>query len=134
MSESTGAPRVYTGAEFLGRWVGQTQGYDSPAHHWEISQERGWLRIDTQWEGEGNASHFYAVAVAGRPELRLDPFVAALIDPQHFVIAGWDTNDTRAGQGPAFDVVFSRPGIAELSATRAYARWLESRDAGEREV
>jgi hypothetical protein len=39
------------------------------------------------------------------------------------VIPGWDTNDKRGGEGPAYDVVFSRPGIAELVAK---AVWLRS--------
>jgi hypothetical protein len=39
------------------------------------------------------------------------------------VIQKWDTNDIRGGKGRAYDVIFSRPGIAELSAVEAYRRF-----------
>ena len=41
---------------------------------------------------------------------------AVLIGTQHFVVRGWDTNDTRGGVGPHYDVVFARPGLAELQS------------------
>ncbi len=121
------AKRRYTGAEFLGRWIGETQGYDSPGHHWEISHAGRGLRIDTTWEGERATNYFLGEVVPERPELKLGRFVALLISPQHFIIAGWDTNDTRNHEGSDYDVIFSRPGIAELEATRVYARWNSER-------
>lgn len=117
--------RRYSGAEFLGRWIGETQGCDSPGHHWEISHSGRWLRVDTTWEGQQATNYFLAEIVPERPELTLGRFTAVLISPQHFVIIGWDTNDTRNHEGPAYDVIFSRPGIAELEAGRVYARWVE---------
>ncbi len=115
--------RRYTGAEFLGRWIGETQGCDSPGHHWEISHAARWLRIDTTWECEQASNYYPADVIAERPELKIDRFTAVLISPQHFVIVGWDTNDTRNHEGPDYDVIFSRPGIAELDAARVYERW-----------
>ena len=39
-------------ALFAGRWIGETQGYDAPAHVWEIAQNGANLTIDTRWETE----------------------------------------------------------------------------------
>ena len=122
-SSDESSPRTYTGAEFLGRWVGETQGHDSPAHQWEISQNGRWLRVHTAWEGQASGEAMPAAVVAERPEFTIGHFTAVLLDPQHFIIPAWDTNDTRDNIGPDYDVIFSRPGIAELSAGRVYARW-----------
>jgi hypothetical protein len=116
--------------QWSGRWIGESQGGDSPAHIWDITQRRGSLTIETRWEGElasarMNARLLTDGSMAGfRIETTEGVREALLIDAQHFVIAGWDTNDTRGGSGPAYDVVFSRPGVAELTAAAAYARYL----------
>lgn len=109
-----------------GQWVGATQGYASPAHIWEITLRGARLRIATRWEGQQAVTTLdggvlpdgvgFAIS-AGR-------FRALLLGPQHFVVPGWDTNDTRGGQGPSYDVIFSRPGLAELAAPAAYRRYL----------
>jgi hypothetical protein len=118
-------------ALFAGRWVGETQGYDAPAHIWEIAQNGAHLTIDMRWEGEGKSSRLRATALATEPAFLLGESKAALVDPQHFVIAGWDTNDTRGNVGPHYDVVFSRPGLAELRATEAWEIFNAARAPGE---
>lgn len=113
---------------FTGRWVGETQGCAMPAHIWEISQQNSGLLLTTRWEGHTKIARFSARIVPDEPAFtihRNKPVKAWLIDKQHFVIPGWCTNDTRGGNGPGYDVVFSRPGIAELTASQAYARYLE---------
>jgi hypothetical protein len=107
-------------ALFAGRWVGETQGYDAPAHIWEISQNGMRLTIDTHWEGEGPSARLQATALAAEPAFILGTSKAVLVGTQHFIIPGWDTNDTRGGVGPHYDVVFSRPGLAELRATEVW--------------
>ena len=112
---------------FTGRWIGETQGYAMPAHVWEITQQGFGLMVSTRWEGETKVATFFcrlipdqlAFLLPGDKQTR-----AILIDKQHFVIPGWCTNDARGGVGPDYDVVFSRPGIAELTARQAYARHL----------
>lgn len=113
-------------ALFAGRWIGQTQGSASPAHVWEISlARRGRLKIVTRWEND--------VRVGAPMTAELVPdeaafvlrgpdrvFKAVLVDPQHFIVPGWDTNDMRGFAGPDYDVVFSRPGLAELTARRVW--------------
>jgi hypothetical protein len=104
---------------FEGRGIGATQGCDMPAHVWQITQRGRSLTIETQWEGEGagRVMRMYGRVVPDEPAFTLgDEFRATLVDPQHFIIPAWDTNDTRGGEGPHYDVVFSRPGIAELTA------------------
>jgi hypothetical protein len=113
---------------FTGRWIGETQGYPMPAHVWEITQQGFGLMISTRWEGGTNVATFFGRLVPHEPAFTLSGskyFKAILIDKQHFVIAGWCTNDVRGGVGPDYDVVFSRPGIAELTARQAYSQYLE---------
>jgi len=113
---------------FTGRWIGETQGYPMPAHIWEISQQGIGLRIATRWEGETNVDMFFGQLASDEPAFIIsgsNHSKAILVDKQHFVIAGWCTNDKRGGTGPNYDVVFSRPGIAELTARQAYAQYLE---------
>lgn len=114
---------------FTGRWIGATQGYSMPAHIWEITQKGVGLQISTRWESGSNVATFVGRLIPNElaftlPGRRL--FKAILIDKQHFVVAGWCTNDARDGVGPDYDVVFSRPGIAELTALRAYTQYLET--------
>jgi hypothetical protein len=109
---------------FSGRWVGETQGCDMPAHIWEIIPRGDFLFINTRWENETRTVVLHGELIPGEDAFRINSFKATLVDPQHFLIPGWDTNDKRGGVGPAFDVVFSRPGIAELTAQEV---WLKHR-------
>jgi hypothetical protein len=112
---------------FSGRWIGATQGCDMPAHVWEITQRGRSLTIETRWEDARRATRMYGEVLVDAPGFSLgEQFIAMLVDPQHFIIPGWDTNDARGGAGPSYDVVFSRPGIAELMAE---AVWLKHREA-----
>ena len=114
---------------FIGRWVGQTQGAAMSAHIWEIGKRGKSLLLTTRWEGKTKIHNFTAKVLTGEPAFRIQgkrPLKATLLDKQHFIIPGWCTNDTRNGKGPSYDVVFSRPGIAELTAEQVYARYLET--------
>ena len=116
-----------TALEFAGEWVGETMGCDMPAHVWEIRVIGDTLMdIHTRWEDktEGHRMSGYFDVLIGAFSLG-DGFTVVRLDSQHFVLPGWDTNDTRGGAGPHFDVVFSRPGIAELSARRLWEKWRE---------
>lgn len=113
---------------FTGRWIGETQRYAMPAHIWEITQQGFGLRISTRWEGGTNVANFTGRLVPNQPVFMISgsrEFKAILVDKQHFVVTGWCTNDAREGIGPDYDVVFSRPGIAELTARQAYTQYLE---------
>lgn len=108
---------------FVGRWIGQTIGPISAAHVWEILDRGLHLEIRTRWEGQGQAHTLRAkpidvehFEIHGLEAI----FTATLVDPLHFVIPGWDTNDTRGFDGPAFDVVFARPGLAELMSRQVW--------------
>jgi hypothetical protein len=85
--------------------------------------------ISTRWEDATNVASFFGHLVPNQQSFTISGsklFRAILIDKQHFVIPGWCTNDAREGIGPDYDVVFSRPGIAELTARQAYAQYLKS--------
>jgi hypothetical protein len=117
-------------ALFAGRWIGETQGYDAPAHVWEIAQNGANLTIDTRWETETRGMRIYATAQADTPAFTLGQrFTAVLIGTQHFIVREWDTNDTRGGVGPDYDVVFSRPGLAELQANQVWQAYVAAHPA-----
>jgi hypothetical protein len=113
---------------FTGRWIGETQGYGMPAHIWEIKQQGFGLMVSTRWEDATSVTTFFGRLTPDPPSFTISGsrvFRAILIDKQHFVVPGWCTNDARGGTGPDYDVVFSRPGIAELTARQAYTQYLK---------
>lgn len=114
--------------KFVGRWVGQTMGWNSPAHVWEITARNAVdLMVITRWEDGREVGRFSAQASASEPVFVVKTprhvFKAILVDSQHFVIPEWDTNDTRNHEGPDYDVVFSRPGLAELTARSVWRKF-----------
>jgi hypothetical protein len=116
---------------FTGQWVGETQGWDMPAHLWEIRQQGDYLSIMTRWEGESRSGNFYARILPDKSAFEITGLknhnIAILIDKQHFVIQGWCSDRTASGERQnSYDVIFSRPGIAELSAKAAYLKSLEN--------
>ena len=120
-----------THKHFEGRWIGETVEGDSPAHLWHIRLRGTWLEIQTVWEGHETIGRpMRAALINDEPAFEIETvkktFRAALVDPQHFIIAGWDTNDMRNNEGPDYDVIFSRPGIAELSAVQVGQSWKAS--------
>jgi hypothetical protein len=110
---------------FSGQWVGATQGCAMPAHIWEIAQQGQRLTIATRWEDAPRVHRFYGRPLADGTGFTLADgrFRAVALGPQHFVVLGWDTNDARGGVGPHYDVIFARPGIAELAARAVYERY-----------
>jgi len=118
-----------------GPWVGETVGHDSPAHIWEIKIVRPiaslpYASIFTRWEGETKQARFdlWLEEGEGDARLRFDGHGSMVwVDGQHFVVPKWDTNEVRDHKGPAYDVVFSRPGIPELTAHDAYQRYLKTK-------
>lgn len=120
-----------THKHFEGRWIGETIECDSPAHLWHIKLRGTWVEVQTVWEGHATIGRpMRANLVEGQAAFDIETanhtFRALLVDPQHFVIAGWDTNDMRNNEGPDYDVVFSRPGIAELCALQVWQRWKQT--------
>ncbi|HEU4322057.1 MAG TPA: hypothetical protein VFS21_02810 [Roseiflexaceae bacterium] len=111
---------------FAGQWVGETQGCEMPAHLWSIRQQGRRLSIQTRWEGELLSTEFFGFVDAGGQGFWIGGSQAILLDPMHFIIPDWCTNDRRGGVGPSYDVVFSRPGLAELSATAVWQRYREN--------
>jgi hypothetical protein len=112
-----------TATLFTGRWIGETMEYDMPAHIWEIIQRGPRLEIRTRWEDRTRGQVLSGWMVPGQPAFQIGHFKASLVDPDHFIIPGWDTNDMRGGEGPDYDVVFSRPGLPELTARDAWLRF-----------
>ncbi len=125
MGEAKEAPR------FSGQWIGATQGCTMPAHIWEITQQGRRLTIATRWEDDPQVQRFHGELLPDGTGFTIagGRFRAVAVGPQHFVVPGWDTNDARGGVGPHYDVVFARPGIAELAARAVYERYRKA--AGE---
>jgi hypothetical protein len=131
---------------FIGRWIGETQECERPAHLWEIAHAPTSPYLLTILASRENTpqvtthvAHLRSqdsFVVPYQPVIRfsIDPsrqaldsqtpdFIAVLVDSQHFIIPGWDTNETPNNAGPAYDVVFSRPGLAELVAHEVWLRY-----------
>ncbi len=115
---------------FAGQWIGESIGIDtSPAHLWRIDQQGRNLYIYHRWEGEDKDHPGRFFAYTSEDSLRFyrghdaAELWGELIDADHFVVEAWDTNDVRGGKGPAFDVVFSRPGLSELEAEASWRSW-----------
>ena len=92
---------IVTLASFTGQWIGETQGYEMPAHLWEITQYGDYLSLRTRWEGENTWAHFSAQLVPGEPAFQImstDPknAKATLVDKQHFVRCGLTSNNDSA--------------------------------------
>lgn len=114
-------------ASFAGQWIGQTQGQKTLAHLWEIRQIGLYLAISTRWEGETSLNYFHAQMVQNEPAFRIpnaDNAKAILISKYHFVIPEWcwDLVERPDGIKVKHDVVFARPGIAELTARSVYLK------------
>lgn len=111
-------------AQFEGRWIGETQGADRPAHIWEIRQVGKYVQIDNMWEGEESFRQMTGKLVEGQAAISLtSSHRAVLVDSQHFIVAGWDAIYHRRRIVGGYDVVFSRPGIAELTAHQVWLDW-----------
>jgi hypothetical protein len=112
--------------QFNGRWIGETQGADRPAHIWDIRQAGEYVNIDNLWEGDSSYRTMAGRLVEGQAAFDLsETSRAVMVGPQHFIIAGWDTIYDGDVLLAAFDVVFSRPGIAELTAHQVWVEWKE---------
>jgi hypothetical protein len=85
-----------------GRWVGEMQGCDSPAHIWEIEQQGDRLIIRTRWENSHSETRLYGKLVAGANAFTIGSVHAVVLGPLHFVVPGCDTSDIRGGVGPAW--------------------------------
>jgi hypothetical protein len=115
---------------FAGQWIGESMGIDtSPAHLWRIEQQGRNLYIYHRWEGEvqDHPGRFWAYTSEDSTcfyrDYKEEQLWGELIDPDHYVLAAWDTNDVRGHSGPAYDVVFSRPGVAELESENSWRAW-----------
>lgn len=102
------------------------------AHLWNITQSGSLLWMETCWEGETTIQRFYAELASDEPTFRVPglDFEAKgiLLDSQHFVIPGWCWPDRKNPDGTSSsrDVIFSRPGLAELTARSVYLHYLNA--------
>jgi hypothetical protein len=116
---------------FSGPWVGETIGHNSPAHIWEIDVRGRYVGIRSCWEGESNRSHMSGYLAEDAHSFVIGRHRAIPVGDHHFVIEKWDTNDVRNNKGRNFDVVFSRPGIAELQAREMYRQYQDEKPVRE---
>ncbi len=103
---------------FAGVWIGESMGATATGTViWRIAQTGRNLFVYPRDEGENDASWYYSGEVdAAGTQFRLNSVahldcVGRMLDIDHFVMTNWD----RSAE-PACDVVFSRPGLPELTA------------------
>ncbi len=114
--------------QFDGRWIGETQEVDRPAHIWEIRQVGEYVEIDNMWEGDKSFRPMRGRLLEGEAAFALsNVHHAVLVDSQHFIIPGWDSLYEGDKLVAEYDVVFSRPGIAELMAHQVWLEWKKTR-------
>ena len=114
---------------FQGRWIGETQGCETPAHLWEIAVLGSQVTIKCCWEGELSTGALHGTLAPDEPAFTIADCKATLIDAEHFVIEGWvgqHMGDRDVPGGAPYNVAFARPGLAELTNASAYRRWLQS--------
>jgi len=113
---------------FEGRWIGETMGYEMAAHLWDISRRNALLILKTRWEGEKQAAKITGHGIRGETAFHIykKKFKAILLDQQHFIVPGWVAHPDKAGA--RLDVVFSRPGLAELKAVQVWEKYKASLD------
>lgn len=116
-----------------GDWIGETMEIDtSPAHIWHIEHKGRNVYITHRWENEEAfkpGTFWFYLSEDGRvfhADYKCASPKGHLLDADHFVVYGWDTNEIRGRSGPSFDVVFSRQGLAELSAARVWRAWRDA--------
>ena len=102
----------------MGIWIGTTRD-DEAAHLWRIVQRGDEVIIYFAYDLQSEPCYFHmAHIVDGILRVHSQPPVdVVFVDAQHFVVPNWDD---------VGDMLFSREGVAELSATSAWARY----DAG----
>ena len=114
---------------FSGLWIGESMRPDAgQALVWRVRQSGASIFIYPRLESDQHDTGYFSGSVSGDGNsftlnnVPPDRGMARSIDDDHFFVAGFD--DTGA---PPHDVVFSRPGVPELTARQV---WTEAvRDA-----
>jgi hypothetical protein len=116
---------------FGGVWIGESMREGDGEPHtvmWNITQRGASIFIYPSSGEDGAGTGYFSGAVSD-DGLRFELFIipgghaaGRLLDADHFLMPNWDAPE---GSAPA-DMVFSRPGLAEL---RSRAVWAASKDA-----
>lgn len=108
---------------FGGLWIGESMRPEAgPALVWRIKQSGTNIFVYPRLENEQHDSGYFSGSVsADGDSFRLnnvppDRGIARRIDDDHFYIAAFDDAGAQL-----HDVVFSRPGVPELTARQAWA-------------
>ncbi len=98
----------------------------SPAMVWRITHVGQHVFVYPRGEAPQSEEGYFSGTVAddslsfslyGLPGQR---GVANVIDADHFYVSGWDRDELGGKSSQGFDVVFSRPGLPELCARKAW--------------
>jgi hypothetical protein len=116
---------------FGGEWIGESMRVGSELTlHWRIIQREANLFVYPHIDGMESADNYFSgVLWVGDFAFRLNSDThntgasACLIDTDHFVLLGWELTP----DGARHDIVFSRPGLAELNARVVWQAWQQRR-------
>lgn len=120
MSMAT-APLVSISIALAGTWIGATR-EDDVTHVWRVVQrgQSAFIYATLNEQGEQSTENYYSARIQSNQLLiNGSPHaVASLIDVDHFVLPRWHGER---------DMLFSRQGLAELSADAAWLRYARRR-------
>jgi hypothetical protein len=111
--------------DFSGQWVGESMGRETQPWLWRIAVHGVALFIYPRDEAGVEVGYLSGQLTASSDafslyDQRAYDGVARVLDPDHFLLAGFDAHN-----GHANDVVFSRPGLPELLARTVYRAYVD---------
>jgi hypothetical protein len=106
--------------DFSGQWVGESMGRETAPWLWRISIHHNAVFIYPRDESGADAGYLSGqLDASGAGFVLYDQTryagAARVLDADHFLLAGFDAHEDASN-----DVVFSRPGLAELNARAVY--------------
>ena len=107
-------------AQLNGEWVGERMATAMAYESWHMLVKAPWARIERRDATGAHVERFEGyISTAGMPFTfghAVEGMRVTVLDPRHLLVIWTQGKDVSAGE----DIVFSRPGIDELTAEKAY--------------
>lgn len=107
-------------AQLNGEWVGERMTLDTNVESWHMLVKVPWARIERRDATGARLARFEGyISAAGMPFTfghAVEGTRVVVLDPRHLLVVWTQGVDAVSGE----DIVFSRPGLDELTAEKAY--------------